>query len=80
LKTVWRPGSVACVPDGIINGVLADKGWLLCADQDRSLSVKAAQIRKGSRRCYAGRIMADRVAARIAALAAQLAALSKNEI
>jgi uncharacterized protein len=42
------------------------------ADHAFSPSVKAAQIRKGSRALYAGMIMADRVDARLAAFAGQV--------
>ena len=41
-------------------------------DHAFSPSVKAAQIRKGSRRHYAGMIMADRVDARLAAFVAEV--------
>ncbi len=42
------------------------------ADHAFSTSVKAAQIRKGSRALYAGMIMADRVDARLAAFVGQV--------
>lgn len=42
------------------------------ADHAFSPSVKAAQIRKGSRALYAGMIMADRVDSRLAAFATQV--------
>jgi uncharacterized protein len=42
------------------------------ADHAFSASVKAAQIRKGSRAVYAGMLMADRVDARLAAFVAEV--------